>query len=801
MRRSGLFTFILITTLLYFPILTSAQVHLLTGKVIDSKSKIPIPFVKLQTNHRDQLYLTDIEGKFRIETASAITDISAYHYLYDSSAIAVSDTTITIELVQNHFFPLLDSSSLEGKEIMNRVVKNKYINNPENYSSLGYTTYNKFTFSQDNVAHTNKILKKAFNLLGLYYKNIDSDQHLLIVESVTNRKYKNRFNQTEIIEGVKSSGITVPSLFIESSQVQAFSIYKDYVNVGGVEYISPLAEKRIFKRYAFQVIDTISLNNDTLFIISFNPRPGETFNGLKGFLYLNCRNLAVQFLHVSPAQGAKLHMHVAQSFKEYKPDFWLPERTQTVASFIQYGHKEFRLTVTGDTYLNNVEPNAYYDKKQFTETILSFDEHAEEREENYWEQQRITPLTAKDSNTYLYYNDIDKNRYLEKVLKLGEKIYYGDVPFKFLTFELNKLFNVNEVEELRLGLGFRTNNLFSERYSIGAFAGYGIRDQKIKGGVKFNYLIEPVTRLTYHASVKHDLTESGAAEFKFDNFQYSSEVLRKYLLRIMDRTSSIENSLTVHPLKYLDVAIFHSLSKSTPTYTYYFKDTINSTFNFSEFGAGLRFAFGEQIIELAADRKKRINKYPILYLNYIKGLDGLLGDYAYNKIDIKVEKTFRIHELGVSGIQLAAGSITGNAPYMKLNNGKGSYKPFSVVVHNSFETMAYNEFLSDKYCALFISHSFGRLHFKNPRYRPSLIILHNIGFGKLSNPEFHRGLEFKTMEKGFFESGAFMDNVLVVNIAGLKTGLGAGIFVRYGPYSLPAFEDNFVFKISTNFSL
>ena len=113
--------------------------------------------------------------------------------------------------------------------------------------------------------------------------------------------------------------------------------------------------------------------------------------------------------------------------------------------------------------------------------------------------------------------------------------------------------------------------------------------------------------------------------------------------------------------------------------------------------------------------------------------------------------------------------------------------------------MRYNEFLADKFFAFFFSHDFGKIYLKNSNLHPNLIIVHNMGVGYLSNPQYHTGIAFRTMQKGYYESGFLLDHILVVNLAGLRTGIGTGLFMRYGPYATSNAYDNLVLKLALNF--
>jgi hypothetical protein len=110
--------------------------------------------------------------------------------------------------------------------------------------------------------------------------------------------------------------------------------------------------------------------------------------------------------------------------------------------------------------------------------------------------------------------------------------------------------------------------------------------------------------------------------------------------------------------------------------------------------------------------------------------------------------------------------------------------------------MRADEFLSDKYVTLFVRHNFGRMT-QNRKFSPRIIICQGIGFGGLKDTNAHKGIVFKTMEKGYFESGIMIGDFLVIK---RLLSFGVGAFVRYGAYYFPKPEykniDNFAFKVS-----
>ncbi|MBL4578519.1 MAG: hypothetical protein JKX74_08605 [Flavobacteriales bacterium] len=168
------------------------------------------------------------------------------------------------------------------------------------------------------------------------------------------------------------------------------------------------------------------------------------------------------------------------------------------------------------------------------------------------------------------------------------------------------------------------------------------------------------------------------------------------------------------------------------------------------------------------------------------------GEYSYTRFDLKVEKTFRIKNLGKPHVQLLGGYVSGETPYTLLYSGNGSFLSYNVSAENTFETMRLNEFLSDKYVSLFLSHNFGHLLLKAKKFKPDIVLVTNLGIGALTNPEKHQGIDINTLERGYFESGFRINNMLRYSLL----GFGVGVFYRYGPYALPNWQDNLAAKFT-----
>jgi hypothetical protein len=211
-------------------------------------------------------------------------------------------------------------------------------------------------------------------------------------------------------------------------------------------------------------------------------------------------------------------------------------------------------------------------------------------------------------------------------------------------------------------------------------------------------------------------------------------------------------------------------------------------------------AFGRQFIKYADHQLFYKDRYPIITFQITSALPGKKTPYDYIKYDFKVTYNFWLLGKGHHNIQANLGYLNGNAPYFKLYNSKGSFSNLYTTINNSFETMSYNEFCSNKYASIFYLVNFGRLN-RTGKFKPSLALAHNMGWGSLNNASQHSDLVFKTMNNGYYESGVTVGDILRYNLYGLKMGLGLSVYCRYGYYRYTKDIDNFVLKLATSFRI
>ncbi len=807
--RTLFFIFILVL----FPCYVFTQ-HQLTGRVVDSKSKEPLAFVNIITATQKLGTTTDIDGKFIIISSLPIKKLKLSYVGYELTEIDVSNKKhLTIELTKTSY-QLTEFKVLPGinpaERIIKEVIKNRKKHNPEKSLNFKYDSYNKmyFTVLIDSSILNNPEKIAEMDTSGQETIEWLENHYLFMMESVTERKYKLPDKNYEKVTASRVSGLKNPSFSLIGTQLQSLSFYNPLLNVMDKSYLNPVSKNSISK-YLFLIEDTTFNGSDTVFILSFRPRKGKNFDALKGLLYINTDEFALQNVIAEPVeQDEALIIKIQQQYKKIDGS-WFPVQLNSNMIFNNAQFEDFKMAAISRTYLKNIQINPEISKKEFSYIDTEMDIDATKKPEEYWKEYRGDTLSQKEKNTYHVLDSVGKAEHFDKKLKGLEALLTGKLKWGYIDLDLNRFVAYNNYEGFRLGAGLHTNKRISKWFSIGGYGAYAFKDKEFKYGGDIDFLINYRNDMSLNFSIKKDVAEPGVVSFyDYKVPMFSSAGTRVLYLNRMNNIDKIEGRLKFRTLRYLKVYLFANQENVEVTNNYYYKKRIDANiilrdqyYTFNEVGVEFRYAFKEKVIKTFGEKFAKPTTYPIIYAKIEQGLTLLDGEYQYTRYTIRAEKKFHIKNLGRPKFYIETGLINGRVPQHKLNSSIGTFRPFrfdrtDFSTENAFETMFPYEFFSSEYIHFHFRHSFGSLLLKIKKFQPEFVITTSVGFGSLSFIGSHTGETFKTMEKGFYESGLVINNLFHLN----TTAFGIGTYYRYGPYKLPKTSNNFTVKLSLGFA-
>lgn len=797
MKYFFLLSFLLLST---FALL--AQTFNFNGIVTNAETFEVIPFANVVTSDGHNGTMTDIDGRFHLSIARQDSiSFSCVGFVSQKRWCSESDMHLEVKLIPN--ITQLEEVTIYAGEnpadvIIRKVMKNKGLNDPDEMIGYTHKVYDKMIFTADTT-HSQIIEQTVSDSAGKTLKDFLDKQHILILETVSQKThYKDRDKEKVLASRV--SGLQNPLFIFMISQLQSGSLYHDRISILDADYITPLAPGSL-DRYFFTIEDTLTYGAslDSTFVISYHPRKGTNFTGLKGLLYINTFKWALESSTAGPADTTSLMgIRIVQKYHRIN-DIWFPEQSQAdlviYAALIQVGDRSAPVVGIGKRYISEVSFSPADYEVPFDNLAVEIEADALKDGRLHMTDFRSVPLTPKDIETYRVIDSIGEEEDFDSKLRIASSLMQGKLPWRFLEFDLGKVLNYNPFQGLYVGMGARTNYKLSSNVSLGGYGGYGLKDHLWKYGSDLNMMWSAKHDFFTNVGYSYDLIEMGDSRLgRFDQ-PVITDLIRPYLLNSLDRNERLWAYSDFRAFRWFTFHAGYEYSFVDVLSDYNFVEpfeTVNiykDQFQFSTIELGLRFAFREKLMQNPTGLIAAGTKYPVLELGYEYGLPDFAGsEYSFHRMEARLDYSYRFTWLGKSHIRINAGLVVGEVPLVKMFNGNGSFYQFSLYAPNSFATMGLTEFYSDKYVALFFSHSFRNLLFGDGFLHPEPEIVFNSGVGLCDNRAMHQ-FNFKTMEKGYYEAGLLLNN-LVESIF----SFGVGAFYRMGPYSFPAARDNFAYK-------
>lgn len=788
----------------------NAQNITISGLVKDSSDAQPLPFVNIVAGESLKGCITDIDGRFSLEIDPSIKylRLSYVGYKPDTFYLTSGKSNYTIDLVKNSI-QLHEVVILPGINPAHRIIQNaidhRLLNDPYSNESFSYSSYSKF-FVTAEVDSLYLIPDENLDSNALTLKRFFESHYLFLMESVTKRIYMAPTLSNERVLASRVSGFTDPFFTLLMTQIQSFAFYNDLISISDKNYVNPISRGSTSK-YFFLLEDTIYEGQDSIFVISYKPRRGSNFDALKGLLYIHTANWAIQSVIAEPAQEDDgVSIRIRQNYVRIG-DKWFPSQLHTEFFFSALKVGEYPLYGRGETRIIDPQINLPLKRSDFPDAAVTIEPDAAEKDPLFWANYRPENLSPRDTATYSFIDSISKAENMNRLLDISMALVNGYIPVKFLNIDIGRIYNYNDFEGSRLGLGLATNYRLSKRFSIGGYYAYGFKDKQHKFGGNVDYLITPGKNAAVKIGWLQDVSEIG--EVKFADARYNPLNPDNYRDFMLSRLNYIERAfISYHfrPARYTTLYAGLEHTEEISTGDYIFGQELNSGFSgtgsfiFTEALLGLRYAYGEKLI---SSTNYMINMggfspFPIINIQIQRGFKSLLnGSFDYTLIHFKYKQSLKTKYFGTSSLMIQAGIADRSLPLALLFNAPSSYRNFTIDAPWSFQCMRMDEFFSDRYLYLFFRHNFGKLLLRAKWFQPSFAILTSVAFGSLSSLNNHRGVDFKTLDKGYYESGLQVNNILNLGFY----SLGIGVMYRYGAYSFDEWKRNVSWRLTLGFPI
>ncbi|PWA06535.1 DUF5686 family protein [Flavobacterium psychrotolerans] len=815
----------------FFSFVSHAQFRL-NGIATDALTKKPLPFASISTEN-NTIGISDIDGKFSLELKEIPSVFWVSYIDYNKTEIAVNPNKKFYLIALSPRTNLINQVNIVPKEnpalaIMRNVIENKNKNNPQKKgSSFQFNAYNKIiiTANPDSIKGSidsvfirkkSKIKFSKIDSSDYKFKKIIRKQHLFQIEKVSQYQFNNR-GLKETILGTKMSGFKQPIYEILGLSLQSFSVYDNRYELFETKYRSPISNNSLTD-YDYKLLDSTNIQNRKMYVIYFKNNLKAT--GLAGLLFIDQNNFAVAKA-IMRAKGVLDITGIHEFDYLEKEKLWFPKRK---IFKIAKGKSNEDIRILGETFKFDADENDnsasrkkgasdytyLLSETNFSElsynipvkikhhsVAIEIKEDAIIKKESFWEKYRKDTLDIRSPKTYSVLDSIMSKKRIEKKLFIGRKILTGYIPLGPIDIDSRYFLSYNNYEGFRLGLGGKTSEKFSKIFKIEGYSAYGTKDGTFKYNLGFATRIGKFSDSWIGSSYTDDVREIASTSFAIDKrvFKlydprpinvstfYNYQNWRGYIeTKIIPKTESIWQ-------------LTHSNIEPKFNYVYNLNDQLYTIYSITTAMVSLQWNPFSEYMQTPNGRLEVEKRFPKFTIQYTKTLPKFIdNDFAFGKIDFRAEYEKKHLNGQKTALLLSTGYAYGDIPVTHLYNTSPNNLTKDRVMqritlggNNSFETMYFNEFFSSEYLSLQIKHGFKRVVLLK-KIKPSLVLVSRMAWGNLQKPEQHVGIDYKTLDKGYIESGIELNQIF--------NGLGLSGFYRYGPNQLKRFEDNLAIKLT-----
>ncbi len=784
---------ILISHILY------AQSLTVRGKITDQQGQA-VPFASVYEKNTTLGTSANSEGEYSLK-------LSPGKHELNYRAIGYKQETREIDLKTNYnldlsltkaVFELADVIVRSGGEdpayevIRNAIRKRKsHLRETNEYSTDVYIKgMQKLLaapkkFLGRNIDDMSKEMGLDSNRTGIFY----------LSESESRLSYLEPDNYHEEMISSKVSGSNRAFSFNRASDIN-IDFYENIINMEGLSnrpFISPIAENALFY-YDYKLIGTSIENGDLVNKIELLPKR-STDPVFRGHIYIIENSWRIHSSDLLITKQANINfvdtLNIRQQYIPVNSRVWLP-------SSIRYdftgGIFGFRF---GGYYLalfKNYDLNPGLNKKDFIE-VLNIAREVNKKDSTYWTQARPVPLTEEERNDYEkkavlalkreskpYLDSLDKvhNKFKPVQFIIGSG-YNARNRFKRENYSFSSLINAffyNTVEgfgiNYQAGYSKRLDSLTNKYVNFTGKVRYGFSIEKLYGSFSGSVPVKAATFSFDLGSDVLDLNNLGSISQlgnSINSLFYERNFLKLYEKKFISASLSQRfggfvgkfttewanratlNNTSDYTVRDLEDRMFTSNNpfEAVPPGLPLFPK--NQAFKMSFRGT---YDFSNKYATYPSGKIHQPSKYPLLGLNYLKGIKGIFGsDIDYDLLSADLTKSdIKLGMYGEFKFWVGAGKFLNDRtlyfPDYKHFDGNLSLSYIPTITNFLFLDF-YKNSTADKFAEVHFEHNLsGFITNKLPLIR-KLKLKEVVGFNYLATPglknynEVYFGLEYLTI--------------------------------------------------------
>jgi hypothetical protein len=720
--------------------LVQGQISAIRGKIFAEETREPLAFANFYFGTTGMGFYSDFEGNFDAKFNSFPSDTlfvfySGYktkQYILTTDSVNIFEIEMVREVVQTGE-AVIRSKENPALKWVKLAQDNRLENNPDKLPFYECETFTKNTIAVNNISAKLRNGKLGSEIGPLFdtisYISGDKTKSLLpvFISEVISDFYFNRnpYLSKEVIKASRLKGIGVEDgTFISQVLGSTFVNYNFYQNtlvVVDKGIISPIAEASM-NIYNFRLVNVDKTKARRVFQIYCEPR-NEKDLAFKGYIWIEDTSGALVRLSLELNNSANINyiekLRITQEYEKTDKGAYFCTNARVVVDATEVNTKAAGIVATTTITARDIDVHTEHPPKFFESRVTMLPD-ALTHDDSFWEAHRHIPMNPAEiriSNKIDTLINLPRIRtYIDVVNFLvdGYKNYgYVDLgPYYSLV-------SYNQLEGVRLRLGFRTSVKFSRNWIIEGFGAYGLKDERWKYSLKVERILNRKRWTKLGMLYRRDVEQIGIT----DNDNYSTGLFTAFNLlgsnnlnfnrdmRVMFGTD-IRNGLRVNVT--LGNRYYEFQQVGTYNFAWYprYPDTTvfqqyftNSTINIT-----LKYAPRNYFLQNDNRRVNFSGIGPEWYGTLIQGIPNVLGSsFKYTRLILGVDYNKVWGVIGRTAFNLEGSRVFGILPYPLLTVYIGNQS----FVYNTgaYNQMRIFEFITDRSISASFEHHFNGFFF------------------------------------------------------------------------------------------
>ncbi|MDP2454045.1 MULTISPECIES: DUF5686 family protein [unclassified Kaistella] len=786
--------------------------------VLKTGERSPIPNASVFCKGKT-LGKTNNEGTLTFKTKCKRVDIKANGFYEDEAVVdkimeiglsKIDPKTQSIEAII-----IADKSDPRALAILQKVNDNFKNNSPHSLDSYSFKSYEKisFDFDEDSIKQYNQYLMHRLDSLKLVStavqsaeKKKDSLENLNVMKLMTTSKlflweraseflYSKKYGEKVNILDNRVAGLKQPVYEMLALRSNRNKIPKEIQE-----------ENRTLYRYF--LTDSIDIDGRKNYVIRFrqadykNPIQRRKFNG---YLYVDAATYGLKKIESNSKK--KSEGSITSIWKPIDNKWFLLKENFKIkmGSTVFDEKKSDKKKDDSDEKLKQKFGNYVFVMADYFDFKTSIDENkkdfsgysmsVENSDGDILEKYRTDSLTTRERMTYTKIDSVGKKYNLDQKLNVLTGFLKGKIRVGNVDFDALQLLKYNQYEGFRLGIGVKMNEKFNKYISPDAYIAYGFKDSGWKYGAGIDFKTTLKKTSYFRAEYYNDVDAAGRFNENLWNFKMKInnsgvDLNNDRFYHFEGFKVSYENDLS----NALTLRVSAKRDQEEAKFDYNYNNLGNSFENFAT-QLTLKYSPNSKSMMTPSGKLTYEQNYPEFYFNYEQGLKTFGGDFDFSRFDFLVQHSFKT-KIGVTGVRLYTGLVTGNAPIWHqyaingLGNG-GSSLNFNLTSYLGFATMEGGKYYNDKFVGYYLTHRVPFYFSTFGKKISSFDMVYRGITGDMKNTAIH-DFEFEKLNHFYQEIGLEANNFL-------GSPFNLGFFYRVGYYATSTFKENFAIQLKLNF--